>query len=129
MHADGIDNAETADGFGDDAFAFLAGESLEGFVLESCDRMAVVVIAHPTFERGVAASGRILQRATIARDIQRGVAEGERFHCVTRLWSWCLGASLRTCPARTSMYGRSPGSQTSSVFEKASGLTRPPPAE
>src|SRR5690606_39720252 len=61
MHARRFHDAETADRFVHDALAFLARERLEGFVLQTRDFEALVVIADPAFERRVAARRRILE--------------------------------------------------------------------
>src|SRR5450631_15800 len=46
---------------GDDAVAFLHRQLLKRLVLESSDFLALVLIAHPAFETGVAAGTLVLQ--------------------------------------------------------------------
>src|SRR5271154_929960 len=52
---------ETAQCFGDDALTFLHRELLKSFILESSDFLAIVLVAHPTFETDVAAGAEVLQ--------------------------------------------------------------------
>ena len=65
MHARCLQYAEARDRFRDDALAFLVCQRFERFVFQACDRVTFVVIAHPAFECGIAAGGRVSQ---LARD-------------------------------------------------------------
>ena len=71
MHAGGARDAESRDGFFDDARAFLLGELGEGFVFEARDGVAFVVIAHPAFEGGEAAAGHVAHLALQRRGVER----------------------------------------------------------
>ena len=61
MHARRVLDAEALHGLRHDALGFLHRERLERLVLEAVHRVPFVVIAHPAFERGVAAARRIAQ--------------------------------------------------------------------
>ena len=80
VHAAGAANTEAAHGLGDDALAFLGGEFGVGLVLEARDRAAVVHVAHPALEAGVAAGGRVCQGATQGVAVERLFAEFEGGH-------------------------------------------------
>ena len=64
-------DAEPRDRLGDDPLAFLDRERLEGFVFQPVHAPALVVIANPTLERGIAAAGRIAELGP-----QSGLVEG-----------------------------------------------------
>ena len=60
-------------GLRDDALAFLLRELCERLVFQPRDGVAFVVIAHPAFERGVAAARRVAQLAPQRRGVERRV--------------------------------------------------------
>src|SRR5690606_36511870 len=59
MDAVGPGEAETVDGFLDDARAFLESHGFVGFIIEAVDGLASVVIAHPALEGDESAGGGI----------------------------------------------------------------------
>ena len=61
MDAHGVFHREAPQRFRDDALAFLHCQLLIGFIVESSDFLAFVLIAHPTLETDVAAGTQILQ--------------------------------------------------------------------
>ena len=73
-----------ADGLGDDALAFLDRQRLEGLVLQVPHLLAFVVVAHPAFERGVAAAGRISEPARV-RLRRRWVSLAKLKDCIAGL--------------------------------------------
>src|SRR5690606_5918268 len=80
VYAERVLHAETFDGFADDPLAFLYGQRHEGFVLESRNGLALVVIPHPTFERAVAAAARVAKLRCKRCDVERVGAEAEGAH-------------------------------------------------
>jgi len=64
MHAGGAENRKAPAGFVHDPLAFLRRQCLECFVFEPRHGLAVVVIAHPAFERRIAAGSRIRERVS-----------------------------------------------------------------
>ena len=65
---------------GKDAGAFRHGQRLERFVFEPDDLLALVVIAHPSFETDVAACAAVAQLAARELGIDRGVRQTKRHH-------------------------------------------------
>src|ERR1700679_3231713 len=63
VDAQSVLHREAAQGFGDDAFAFLHGEFLERLVFQASDLLSLVVIANPALEAHIAARPRIEQLA------------------------------------------------------------------
>lgn len=61
VDAQGVLHREAPQRFRDDAVAFLHRQLLIGFIFESSDFLAFVLIAHPTLETDVAAGTKILQ--------------------------------------------------------------------
>ncbi|MFO1428257.1 MAG: hypothetical protein U1F11_15065 [Steroidobacteraceae bacterium] len=59
VHAARVLHAEARDGLLDDALALAHRELFEGLVLEPRDGVALVVVAHPAFEGGITAAGRM----------------------------------------------------------------------
>ena len=71
MHAGGARHAESRDRLLHDARAFLLGELGKGLVFEPRDGQALVVIAHPAFERREAAAGHVAHLALQRRRVER----------------------------------------------------------
>src|SRR6185312_4827134 len=71
VHARGVLHTEARDRLGNDPLALLDRQRLEGFVLEPPYAQALVVIAHPTLEGGIAAAGGVAEPGP-----QGGLIEG-----------------------------------------------------
>jgi len=80
VHAGRARHAEAGHGLGDDAFALLDRQCLERLVLEALHGAALVVVAHPTLEAGVAARRGIGEGVAVALGLERPAAEAERVH-------------------------------------------------
>jgi hypothetical protein len=80
VYACGVFDAETLDGFSDDALALFDGERLEGFVFEVANGKAFVVVADPTFKRCVTPRGGILQLLTQFALVDSFAREAECWH-------------------------------------------------
>ena len=79
MHARGSQHAEALDGFRDDALTFLVRQRFERLVFEARDRVTFVVIAHPAFERGIAAGGRVGELGPIESGVSGAVLKQNAF--------------------------------------------------
>src|SRR5271156_1907417 len=77
MNAERVLHREAPQGFGDDAFAFLHGEFLEGFIFQGSDLLPLIVIPHPALEAGIAARRRIEQLASRLRGVDGRFSEPE----------------------------------------------------
>ena len=71
VHAQRVRHAEALARLGDDALALAHGERLEGLVFEPPHALALVVIAHPALEGGVAAAGRVGELGAQCRHVER----------------------------------------------------------
>ena len=80
MHALGMLHAEALDRLRDDALPFFDGEGLEGLVFEMSHAVPLVVVAHPTLERRIAATRRIREPPAHGLNVDRGSGELESGH-------------------------------------------------
>src|SRR3546814_12679461 len=62
MHAARVEDVESLQRLGQHALAFGFGQRCIGFVMQSVDRAAVVVVAHPTLETRIRAGARVVHR-------------------------------------------------------------------
>src|SRR5580658_1840539 len=65
---------------GEYALASAHRERLEAFVFQPEYRAALVMVAHPTLERGIAAAGRVLQLGAQLLGLQWRVMQAETVH-------------------------------------------------
>src|SRR6266403_5005344 len=77
VQARGVRHAKARDRLGEDALTFANGERLEGFVLQAPHAQALVGIAHPAFERRVAAAGRVGELRAQRLRLNGGAGEAE----------------------------------------------------
>src|SRR6185437_7399462 len=94
MHARGVLHAEARDRFRDDPLAFPDRERLEGFILQPAHAPALVVIAHPALEGGVAAASRIAELRAQGGLIEGSGGEAE-CHVSVPHWLWAVPLAVR----------------------------------
>src|SRR5918994_3524446 len=80
MHACRVLGAEVGNGRSDDALSLLDRERLEGFVFEMRDVVALIVIAHPAFERAIAAAARVFECLAQRLRVDGFMGETEHLH-------------------------------------------------
>ena len=71
MHAARAQDPELLTRLGQYLFALCNDEGFVGLVLETFDRVSLVLVAHPALERAIAAGGGICERALQDRGIDR----------------------------------------------------------
>src|SRR6185437_4284531 len=94
VHACSVLHAEPGDRLGDDPLAFLERERLERFVFQPAHAPALVVIAHPALEGGIAAASRIAELRAQGGLIEGSGGEAE-CHVSVPHWLWAVPLAVR----------------------------------
>ena len=80
VHAGGVEDPEASDRLGEDRFAFALREPGVRLVTQAGDRPALVVVAHPALEAGIAADARIEQPGAERGGVERRFGKPEARH-------------------------------------------------